>query len=278
MTQREKGLVILWLNDMIENPDNYASLYSTDEQKSLAQSALELIGEFDCVDYVVTHRQYPIDEDDVYTKLCVGSYREDGVLSDQVGNSISEYNAKINECTGLYWIWKNTSFKYVGLSHYRRFFYRDMNDSDTIERLDKKRIKEILIDNGYDIIMSIKLSLNWSVYRNMQQMVGEKFCEEGCRVFREMIRDKQPDYLSAFEAMLSSNRMYACNMFVTRREILDKYCKWLFSFLLDAADKLDVSDGIWGQKRTAGYFAELMWTVWLAKQNYKVFELPIFQC
>ena len=278
MTQREKGLALLWLNDIVEEPERYRMFYSDSEQQLLAQYALEMLGEFECVDYVVTHKEYPIEEDDIYKTLCVGQYQKDGALSELDGDSIAQYNDKINECTGLYWIWKNTTSKYVGLSHYRRFFYRDMNDSDRIERLDKKRIKEILIDDDYDIILSLKLSLNWSVYRNMQQMVGEQFCEDGYDLFYDAIKEKQPGYLDAYVDMFNNNRMYACNMFVTRREILDEYCEWLFSFLLDVADKFDVSKGIDGQKRVVGYFAELMWTVWLAKQDLKIYELPIFQC
>ena len=275
MTNKDKGLVMIWLDEIVEDPENYKMFYSDSEQQMLAKHALEMLGKIDCVDYVVTHTEYPIQQDDLYRTLCVGKYSEDGELSDKEGDSISEYNPSINECTGLYWIWKNTSSDYVGLSHYRRFFFRDFDDD--LNRLDKQRIKEILIDKEYDIILSLKLNLNWSIYRNMQQMVGEKFCDIGYKAFYDAIEKHQPEYLDAYEDMFKHNRMYSCNMFVTRRDILNAYCEWLFSFLLEAADNIDVSEGIDGQTRTAGYFAELMWTVWLAKQDLKIYELPIMR-
>lgn len=274
MNAKDKGLVLIWLHDIIENPDDY---YSVEEQQELARQALELIGDIDCVDYVVAHKAYPIQQDDLYKKLCVGYYRDDDAPSEYDGISIPEYNDRINECTGLYWIWKNATSKYVGLSHYRRFFYREAYPED-ISRLDRRRIKDILVDMDYDAILSLKLSLNWSVYKNMCMTVGEDFCKRGHAVFRRMIGEKQPEYLEAFDNVFADNRMHACNMFVMRHDILSQYCEWLFSFLLDATDQLDVSDGDGLQKRTAGYFAEIMWTVWLAKQNLKIYELPIMQC
>ena len=80
---------------------------------------------FDIVDYVITHKEYNIPQDEMYRKLCVGKYREDGELCEQDGENITQYNERINELTGLYWIWKNTESEYVGLSHYRRYFDED---------------------------------------------------------------------------------------------------------------------------------------------------------
>ena len=49
-------------------------------------------------------------------------YKENGWRSDREGESIADLNPYINECTGLYWIWKNAQEDYVGLCHYRRYF------------------------------------------------------------------------------------------------------------------------------------------------------------
>ena len=68
-------------------------------------------------DYVITHRDAPIIQDDFYKALCVGGFRKEGWLSAADGNNIEQYNDRINETTGLHWIWKNTKEKQVGLSH-----------------------------------------------------------------------------------------------------------------------------------------------------------------
>ena len=75
--------------------------------------------------YVVTHKDYYIQSDPLYKPLCVGDYQVNGYLSEKEGNNISYLNKKINECTALYWIWKNTNADYVGLNHYRRYFYNN---------------------------------------------------------------------------------------------------------------------------------------------------------
>lgn len=80
--------------------------------------------------------------------------------------------------------------------------------------------------------------------------------------------------MEAFETVMRGHSFYVCNMFVTRREILNNYCEWLFSFLIEAAELLDITGYDSYSKRAMGFFAERMWTVWLMKQNLKIKELP----
>ena len=70
-------------------------------------------------------------------------------------------------------------------------------------------------------------------------------------------------------------------MFVTRKNILDAYCKWLFSFIIDVAKEYvkllpstDLSATI---KRLPGFFGEIMLTVWLLKNRLRIKELDIMQ-
>ncbi len=73
---------------------------------------------------------------------------------------------------------------------------------------------------------------------------------------------------------MNGHREYICNLFVAKREILNSYCEWLFSFLIEAAEKMDVSSYDASGKRTIGFFAERLWTVWILKQNLKIKEKP----
>ena len=81
--------------------------------------------------------------------------------------------------------------------------------------------------------------------------------------------------MEAFDAVMESHNFYKCNMFVTKREILNAYCEWLFSFLIEAAERIDVSTYDNYSKRVIGFFAERMLTVWLYKNPLKIKELPI---
>ena len=64
------------------------------------------------------------------------------------------------------------------------------------------------------------------------------------------------------------------SMFVTRRKILNMYCEWLFSFLIEAAEKMDISGYDVYSKRIMGFLAERLLTTWLLKQNLKIKEQP----
>lgn len=73
---------------------------------------------------------------------------------------------------------------------------------------------------------------------------------------------------------MNGHSAFLCNMFVTRREILNRYCEWLFSFLIEAAEAIDVEGYDSYSQRVIGFFAERMWTVWLRKNKLKIKELP----
>lgn len=223
----------------------------------------------DCIDYVITHKPYPVEQDELYKKLCVGDYIDDICASEREGENISEYNDRLNELTGLFWIWKNDRHKYVGLSHYRRFFY------NCGRRLDRTGIEDILVNDGYDIILSDYLRLPWTVKQNIEMIVGpDLYMDVFGKIYRA-IEHYQPDYCQAFMDVLAGFDLYHKNMFVCRREIMEKFCEWLFSFILDATDQVDVTGLSEYEKRVCGYFGEIMWTVWIRKQDLKIYEMPI---
>ena len=223
----------------------------------------------DCIDYVITHKPYHVDQSDMYRKLCVGDYYELLCLSEKSGSNISEYNDRLNELTGLYWIWKNMDDEYVGLSHYRRFFVKDG------KRLDRKTVENILNHDGYDLIIHPLLELRWRVVHNISLIVGDELTIRTYDLIEHALKEKHPEYMDAFEDVMRSSKFYPKNMFVCRREIMDLFCEWLFSFIIDVTDKVDVTGRSEYEKRVCGYFGETMWTVWLRKQNLKIYEMPI---
>ena len=91
---------------------------------------------------------------------------------------------------------------------------------------------------------------------------------------RKGIEKHQPEYLQIFDDVMNGHSAFLCNMFVTRREILNRYCEWLFSFLIEAAEAIDVEGYDSYSQRVIGFFAERMWTVWLRKNKLKIKELP----
>lgn len=222
--------------------------------------------------YVVFHKRYHIRLNFPYQRLCVGGYLEKGAFTEQIGDNISYLNKKINECTALYWIWKNTDTKYVGLNHYRRYFYNDETKSmDNF--LDSEHAKYFL--ENYDIILPKMGPMDgMTVFEQMNNSINQKLFEKSYTMMRNVIEKKQPDYLDAFDSVMRGHNAFPCNMFVTRREILNLYCEWLFSFLIEAAEEINVDGYDSYSQRVVGFFAERMWTVWLQKNKFKIKELP----
>ena len=67
-------------------------------------------------------------------------------------------------------------------------------------------------------------------------------------------------------------------MFVARKNILDAYAEWLFSFLLEAVQEFDYQGLSDGDRRIMGYWGEILINVWLVRQHLAIKELPIWQC
>lgn len=228
----------------------------------------------DCELFVVTHKRYCVLSNDLYKPICVGDqYENQEFYSEHIGENISYLNDRLNECTALYWIWKNTRSEFVGLSHYRRYFYNN-KVKNYANYLTADRIGNIF-DEGYDMIVPHLIRLPFSVLDNIKGSVGEELCIKALRIVRNLLEERTPGYAGAFEYVMAGNIFYKCNMFITRRTLLNSYCEWLFSFLIDGAELLDVSQCTAHQKRTMGFYAETLLTVWLLEQNLKLKELPV---
>ena len=221
--------------------------------------------------YVVTHKNYNVLNDDLYKPVCVGGYRKPGFLSEGQGTNIAYLNEKINEMTALYWIWKNTNTEFVGLNHYRRYFYNDkiINDGNY---LNYERLVELLKE--YDIIFPNCITVESTLLTQIKDSISEDAYREGLQIIKKCLRKNQPEYIESFDMIMNGNKGYMCNLFVTKRNILNAYCEWLFSFLIEAAEAIDISGFDSYSKRVIGFFAERMWTVWVSRQDIKIKELP----
>ena len=65
-------------------------------------------------------------------------------------------------------------------------------------------------------------------------------------------------------------------MLVTRKELFDSYCEWLFSFLIPVVEQADVSEYNSHDARVVGFFAERMLSVWLHHNSIRIKPMPVF--
>ena len=207
-----------------------------------------------------------------------------GYAGDNTGDNISRFNPFLDEVTALYWIWKNTHHTHAGFVHYRRFFTSD----ESQETFDAKKIlsaAEILkILDEYDIIIKQEGITEQSQRDTIVSSTGQP---DLVRVVEEIIRNyleqSQPDYLDAFDDVMSGITLFANGMHIARRNVFDAYCEWLFSFLIDATklarDKITLGGKSLGDmghtySRVVGHFAERLLTVWLMKNYLRIKMLP----
>ena len=216
--------------------------------------------------YTVKHKAFTLPElPEGYKTICVGGYSEPDGINCTEGKNIENLNKKINELTALYWLWKNTKDPIVGLAHYRRYLLGSDGDILTLPEAEQ------LLKNNDIICHSFNLDY-LTVKRNII-MMGLL----GGQVAYDTVRGLLPDgYQEAFEQVMESHHYYVCHLFVTKREILNEYCKWLFSFITDAVKDYRPRIGCDPQEvRAIGYIAESLLSVWALKNSLKVASEPM---
>lgn len=211
----------------------------------------------------MTHKKFDRKtEEEIYVPLHVGKDgKEDiGYIGDNTGEHISEKNPEFCELTGLYWIWKNSDAQILGLCHYRRYFECGGHI------LGRKDIEERL--SLYDIIIANSAMAEKSVWDHY----CKKHHKDDLICCREVVREKYPDYLDAFDLTIHANLTSIGNMMICRKEILDSYCEWLFDILFEVERRCDTSNYDSYQKRLYGFLSERLLRVWLMQQKFMVWE------
>lgn len=213
--------------------------------------------------YVMTHKKIEPIENDIYIPLHVGRHGKEslGYIGDDTGESISEKNSNYCELTGLYWLWKNVDCDIIGVCHYRRFFTRHE------QILDREYIENTL--HIYDAIIP---DSRCSAEGNVKLHYGARHMIEDLMLCGEVIGEIYPEYNNAFEIVMNANLISVGNMWITRKEIFDKYCQWLFDILFEVEKRIDFSKYDEYQGRVMGFLSERLFRVWLIMQEYNIRE------
>lgn len=218
--------------------------------------------------YVAAHRKFQPPAEDIYIPLHVGKQGKPdlGYTGDDTGDHISGKNPMYCELTGMYWMWKNVSCDVIGLCHYRRYFMREQRP------LDRETVEELM--GRYQMILG---NSSMSEYGSAYEHYARKHFARDLDVCREILAEKYPAYLAAFDLAMSSNLMNIGNMLITGKDIYDDYCGWLFDILGEAERRIDISGYDDYQKRIYGFLAERLLRVWVMTQPILVREEMIVQ-
>ena len=216
--------------------------------------------------WVITHKKYNEIPDDLYKTIHVGrAISSDlGYTGDDTGDNISSKNMNYCELTGMYWLWKNHQCDIIGTCHYRRFFLEK-------ERLLTKEYIEKTL-KSYDIIVP---QCNMVKEGSLKEQYYHMHCKEDWDICRQVISEKYPDYVNAFDWMQNSKVINFCNMMIARKSVYDSYCEWLFDVLFEVEKRIDIDGKDDYQKRVMGFLSERLLKVWLIANDYKVKEQPV---
>lgn len=235
--------------------------------------------------YIITHRKFN-DEKMIssgYGVLHVGKNDncKEYYLRDDTMDNIAYKNPYYCELTGLYWIWKNGKEHpedITGLIHYRRGFtdrfsdFKYSIDEKNIPRiLSEERIDKIL--KKYEMIVPVSIKCRKTSYI----CYGDFHWAEDLDFVRKSIEERCPEYLRAYDKALNGHYYYTCNMFITKKKILDRYASWLFDVYEALEPKINIEkyeDAY--QRRVFGFLSERLLSVWLLHNNISYIEMPIF--
>lgn len=222
---------------------------------------------------VATHKKYEMPKYSCYLPLHVGKKGKDelGYMGDNVGDNISEKNPYYCELTGIYWAWKNLKADYIGLVHYRRYFGKRKKYNKPFENI----LSEIEIDEllkKADVILPKKrkyyIETLYSHYKNTMYV-------EPLEETEKIILEKYPEYFPYFKKLYKRTSGHMFNMFIMKKEYVDKYCEWLFSILEELEKRIDHNKYNSFHARFYGRISELLLDVWIEKNKIKYVEVSV---
>ena len=220
---------------------------------------------------VAAHKPYAMPSDPVYLPLQVGAAGHDpisGFARDDEGKSISARNARWCELTGLYWAWRNLDADAIGLVHYRRLF-KGAHGIATGAEL------SALLEH-HDAILPRRR--NYFIESTYSQYAHAHHAQD-LDMVRQIMLERHPGCLAAFDAAMMSSRGHRFNMLVMKRPMLNAYCEWLFDILFELERRLDISSYSPYDARVFGFVGERLLDVWLTGtsdgRSVRACELPV---
>ena len=223
---------------------------------------------------IAAHKKYQMPNSNIYIPVQVGAEGKDkieGYQPDNIGDNISSKNNYYCELTGLYWAWKNLKADYIGLSHYRRHFTCEKRiPKDEKEKfeliLDREQAEKILETS--DIILSKKRKY---YIENLYDHYKHTMHIEPLDKTRKILEEQCPEYLEEFDKLHKRTSAHMFNMFIMKREKLEKYCEWMFKILFELEKRIDPKQYDSFHARYLGRISELLLDVWINtnKLSYK---------
>lgn len=212
---------------------------------------------------VACHKPASVYQDEVYTPIQVGKALHPdvnlGYMTDATGDNISKENAFYCELTAIYWAWKNLDCEYVGLQHYRRYFDFIFNNDN---------VDEMFCD--CDVVLGKPLHLGQSVF----DFWKGQLVPEDVHVALKLLESMYPDDYAKGYKFFANTLFYPCNMFVCRKQVMDKFAAWEFPYLKKLKEVIRLSDYS-RERRFLGFIGEGLLPLYFFNRGYRVKTMRI---
>ena len=183
--------------------------------------------------------------DDIREKFLIDEKHE--------GDNIDFLNPWYCELTGLYYLWKHVDDDIVGLEHYRRYFVNSKN-----KLLSESEIRKILEKND---VIAYRYN-NANAVKAMYDTGKGKELALALAIVNVLYGT---DLANFIKSKFYGKSIFENNMFFCKKEILNKYCEFIFNVLkeFDEYHKFKIP-------RIDGYISEYMLGPWLEYNRYKI--------
>lgn len=179
------------------------------------------------------------------------------------GDNIDFLNPWYSELTGLYYLWKHVKDDIVGLEHYRTYFWKD-NHPINEEQIKTELKMGDIICGGY----------NHSLWGSKTLAIELERCTHALKPFMEILYSKDINFANYFNTYLSHLKIWAFNLFIGKKEILNDWLNFFFDVIIDF-EKICPIGPLTKTNRREGYFAEFMFGAWLEYKGYKIIPCDI---
>lgn len=203
--------------------------------------------------YIVKHKEYDNPIPKGYKELYVGT------LYNGTGKNINELNLYLNEVTAMYQLRYHCDDDIIGLVHYRRFFVKD---NEVLKYEDAEKILQ-----DYDIILCPFYPAEQGIYKQMRVdfLPVERIMLDR---YKNILCKRVPGIAEYFK---NETRLIPRNMFVAKRELMNKYFDWMLPIAEDMTREFIKHDvNIVPQKRLLGYLFERVFGYWVFENDLKI--------
>lgn len=172
-------------------------------------------------------------------------------LKDNIGDNISSKYNRYQELTGHYWVWKNLlprlDTEYIGFCLNDRFLDFNILKADDVPFNNtmifnfKKIFTQYTEENilkliqNYDVAVPQKFVSPKSIY----ELYLDSSPKEELDLALNILNEIYPEYVDAAQKILRGNELYACLIFIMKKELIAEYMEWIFSILTILEQRID---------------------------------------